>query len=97
MIRYRVIRAPETEVKAMLMRKISAESRQMLEQMPYDTVALVQTDIPSIYYFADLAAKASSVYTTELMGSCPQHISALAVFGGASAVEEAVQAILHEE
>ena len=77
----------------MLERRMPADVRGRLQERPFDAVGLVQASVPDLYYFADLAQKAASVFTVELFGSCPQHITTLAVFGETSAVRVAMQAI----
>ena len=92
----RIINAPRPEVLRMLERRLPADARGRLQEQAFDAVGLVQTSLPDLYYFADLAQKAASVFTAELFGSCPQHITTLAVFGETSAVRVAMQAIRNQ-
>ncbi|PWC32867.1 BMC domain-containing protein [Azospirillum sp. TSO35-2] len=89
----RIINAPRPEVLQMLERRMTPDLRARLREQRIDAVGLVQTSIPDIFFLADLAGKASGVFTVELHGSCPQHISTLAVFGETAAVQAAMQAI----
>lgn len=89
----RVINAPRPEVVRMLERRMPAEARTRLGERPVEAVGLVQTSVVDLFFYADLAQKASNVFATELSGSCPQHITTLAVFGETSAVQAAMQAI----
>jgi hypothetical protein len=89
----RIINAPRPEVLHMLERRMPQDARGRLREQLFNAVGLVQTSLPDLYYFADLAAKAANVFTVELFGSCPQHITTLALFGETSAVHTAVQAI----
>lgn len=93
MLNARIIRAPHPDVIAMLKRRLTPDCRAQLTDLSFSAVGLVQTSIPNLYFFADVAQKASGVYTAELLGSCPQHITTLAFFGETSAVETAMQAI----
>ena len=43
--------------------------------------------------YADVASKSANVVVSEVFGSCPQHITTLAIFGEISAVNVAMQAI----
>jgi hypothetical protein len=92
----RIINAPRPEVVHMLERRMPPEVRVRLREQPFDAVGLVQTSVPDVYYYADLAQKASNVFAVELFGSCPQHITTLAFFGETSAVRTAMQAIENE-
>lgn len=89
----RIINAPRPEVLQMLERRMTSELRSRLREQAFDAVGLVQTSVPDIFFLADVAGKAAGVFTVELHGSCPQHISTLAVFGETSAVHAAMQAI----
>ena len=90
---YRIINAPLPEVLHMLERRMPPDMRSRIRDRSFDAIAHIQTSVPDLFFYADLAQKASSVFTVELFGSCPQHISTLAVFGGTSAVTAGVQAI----
>lgn len=92
----RIINAPRPEVVNMLERRMPPNVRTRLQEQPFNAVGLVQTCVPDVYYYADLAQKASNVFTVELFGSCPQHITTLAFFGETSAVRTAMQTIENE-
>ncbi|MBP0575058.1 BMC domain-containing protein [Mycobacterium tuberculosis] len=49
-----------------------------------------------LFYFADLAEKAASVVAVEVFGTCPQHITTLALCGETSAVRAAASAIQND-
>lgn len=93
MMHARIINAPRPEVVQMLARRLPPDLRALIKDQRFDAVGLVQTSLPDIYFYADLAGKASDVLTVELFGSCPQHISVLAFFGETAAVRTAMQAI----
>ncbi|MDR3438607.1 BMC domain-containing protein [Telmatospirillum sp.] len=92
----RIINAPRPEVMHMLERRMTPDARTQLRERSFDAVGLVQTSVPDVYFYADLAQKASNVFAVELFGSCPQHITTLAFFGETSAVRTAMQAIQNE-
>jgi len=70
--------------------RLNSKSRELLAQRAWDTVALVEASVADLFYFADEAAKKSSVLALELHGNCPQHIGLLAIFGERAAVESAL-------
>jgi len=92
----RIINAPRPEVLHMLERRMPPDARARLQEQAFNAVGLVQTSLPDLYYFADLAQKAANVFTVELFGSCPQHITTLALFGETSSVRAAMQAIRND-
>ncbi len=89
----RIINAPTPEVMAMLGNRLRSDAREQVDRYNYRAVGLVQTNVADLFYFADVAGKASSVFTAELTGNCPQQLTTLAVFGEISAVRVAMQAI----
>ncbi len=93
MVRTRFIRAPRPGTLAMLYRRIPREMRQEVEGKTFAAVGLVQADLPSLFYWADVGQKAADVIAVELLGSCPQHISTIAFFGSTSAVTAALAAV----
>ena len=93
MFNFRIINAPGQEIMAMLSRRMNVELRKELDNKRFDCVAFIQADLPSLFYFADIAQKAGSVLVFELNGSCPQHISTLALLGDIGSVNAAVNAI----
>jgi hypothetical protein len=89
----RIINAPRRDVVRMLERRMPKEAREELQKRSFTAVGLVQTSIPNLYYYADIAQKASNVFVTELTGNCPQNITSLALFGETSAVKAALSAV----
>ena len=77
----------------MLKRRVSSEFRQRLGLIRIDAIGLIMLPIPDLYYCADLASKCADVAVTEITGTCPQHVTALAIFGEVSAVNEAMRTI----
>lgn len=89
----RIINAPSREVLDMIKRKMPSDSRARLQNRTVDAIGLIMVSIPDLYFYADLANKSSNVVISEVFGSCPQHVTTLAVFGETSAVQLAIQAI----
>ncbi|NYY80347.1 hypothetical protein DMH27_07865 [Raoultella planticola] len=69
-----------------------AESRNRLESIRIDAIGLIMLPIPDLYFYADLAVKAHML-RYRIFGSCPQHITTLALFGEIAAVNEAMRII----
>jgi hypothetical protein len=93
----RIINAPRPDVLRMLERHLSANGRERLKEAAQGAVALLQTNVADLFYFADLAEKASNVVAVEVFGTCPQHITTLALCGETSAVRAAVNAIENDD
>lgn len=96
MMEQRIIYNPGKACLEMFYRKMSKTTREELESTYFNAIGLVQTSVAGVLYFADLAAKSSKVFPVEIAGSCPQHITTLALFGDTSAVETAMRAISNE-
>ena len=95
-MKIRIINAPTPEVMAMLAYRMRPQARESLQSLNFRAVGLVQANVADLFYFADVAGKASFVVTTELSGNCPQQLTTLAVFGEISAVRVAMQAIVSD-
>ncbi|PRY20057.1 BMC domain-containing protein [Aliiruegeria haliotis] len=89
----RIINSPQNGVMDMLQRRVSPQVRKWVEAHPVSAMGLVQTSVPDLFYFADVAEKAADVFTVELNGTCPQTTTTLAVLGETSAVRAAMEAI----
>lgn len=89
----RIINAPTPETLAMLKRRMPSESRNRLDRVRIDAVGLIMLSIPDLYFYADRASKSAHVAVSEIFGSCPQHITTLAIFGEVAAVNEAMRTI----
>jgi len=89
----RIINAPTPDTLTMLKRRMPGEFRSRLDQIRIDAIGLVMLPVPDLYFFADMASKSAHVVVSEIHGSCPQHITTLAIFGEVSAVNEAMRII----
>ena len=77
----------------MLKRRMPSEARNRLDMVRIDAVGLIMLPVPDLYFYADLAGKSAHVAVSEIFGSCPQHITTLAIFGEVAAVNEAMRTI----
>lgn len=93
MMNIRIINAPHQEVLQMLQRRMPPHGRAHLRDNTIGAVGLIQSNITDLFFFSDVAMKAADVFTVEIYGTCPQHITSLAVLGELSAVRTAMDAI----
>jgi len=89
----RIISAPRPETMALLLRRMVQEARKQVEDNHFDAIGLIQTDIPSLFYYTDIGQKAGNIIAVEIPGNCPQHVSTMAFFGSNEAVNAAIAAI----
>lgn len=89
----RIIYNPGKACLEMFYRKMTKTTKDELANHPFNAIGLVQTTVAGVLFYADLASKSSKVFPVEIAGSCPQHITTLALFGDTSAVEMAMRAI----
>lgn len=89
----RIINAPHPDVLLMLQRRMPPHGRAWVQSNPVGAVGLIQVPVTDLFYFSDLALKAAGVFTVELYGTCPQHVTSLAVMGETSSVRMAMDAI----
>lgn len=97
MIITRIIRAPRPDTLKLLMRRMAPEARKQLEGLQFDAVGLVQTDLPSLFFYADTGQKAGNVIAVEILGNCPQHISTIGFLGSNEAVNASIAAVTAAE
>lgn len=93
MLTTRVIRAPRAATVALMLRRTTQESRKQVENQHFDAVGLIQTDLPSLFYYMDIGQKAGNVIPVEILGNCPQHVNTIAFFGSNEAVNACIAAI----
>ena len=88
-----IINGPDPMVVEMITRKLPSDVRKQIAGLRFNSIGLVNAPVPYVFYFADVAVKAGDVLVSEINGSCPQHITTLAVFGDIAAVKAAMDAI----
>ena len=93
MILTRIISAPRPNTFALLLRRMVPEARKQVESIHFDAIGLIQTDLPSLFYYTDIAQKAGDVTAVEIIGNCPQHLNTIALLGSNEAVNAAITAI----
>lgn len=78
----------------MLKRKVfHTDLFEQLQNKPIEAIGICQGTVLEVMVAGDIAEKAADVYACELNGSCPQHITCLAVVGDISAVDAAISSI----
>lgn len=94
MLTIQVIRSPSKGTIRILSRKIHDEQiKAMLQENRADAVGLIQGPLADMIVAGNIAEKAANVEIAELMGTCPQHITVIGIFGETSAVLEAAKAV----
>jgi len=88
-----IIHAPRPSTVALLLRRTTSEGRKPIEDTSFTAIGLLQTDLPSLFYYADIGQKAGNVIATEIIGNCPQHVNTMAFFGSNEAVNATMSAI----
>ena len=96
MMEQRIIYNPGKACLEMFYRKMTKATKEELSSHSFNAIGLIQTSVAGVLYYADLAAKSSKVFPVEIAGSCPQHITTLALFGDTSAVETAMRAVAND-
>ncbi len=93
----RIISAPRPDTIALLLRRMVPEVRKQVECRHFDTIGLIQMDLPSLFYYTDIAQKSGDVTAVEIIGNCPQHLNTVALLGSNEAVNAAITAIIVAE
>lgn len=94
MMKYAVIQRPSQSVVEILRRKMTdSEIKKTLEAGRVESVGICQGAVLEILVACDIAEKTAGVVVGEVNGSCPQHITCLAMLGDTGAVKAAMDAI----
>lgn len=96
MMEQRIIYNPGRACLEMFYRKMTKATKDELSNHNFNAIGLIQTTVAGVLYYADVASKSSKVFPVEIAGSCPQHITTLALFGDTSAVEMAMRAVAND-
>ncbi len=89
-----MIQRPARATLSIFQRKISDhELRAALQTQTVESLGICQGSVLEILVASDVAEKAANVTAAELAGSCPQHITCLALWGDTGAVQAAMNAI----
>ena len=94
MLSCEIINNPSKGTIDILRRKVPDQGlKENLACRSIEAVALIQGPIAQIIAAADTAEKSADVMAVEIRGTCPQHITVVALFGTISAVSIAVKEI----
>jgi hypothetical protein len=89
-----IINSPSPGTVSILKRKVlDKEVRTLLDANRVEAVGLIQGQLAQIIVASDIAAKGADILVSEISGSCPQHITMIALFGATSAVRTAVNTV----
>jgi ethanolamine utilization microcompartment shell protein EutL len=89
-----IINSPSRGTVAILKRKaLDKAIRSLPDAARVEAVGLIQGQLAQIVVASDIASKAADVLVSEISGSCPQHITMIALFGSVSAVKVAINAV----
>lgn len=93
-MKFATIHRPSAATIAMVKRKIyDLEFRDAFEKMPVESIGICQGTVLEIIVASDIAEKTADVTAFEINGSCPQHMTCLAIIGKTSAVMAAVETV----
>ncbi len=97
MINCEIINNPTKGTLKILARRIAdREIREKLNTESIESIALIQGRVSKIIAIADDAEKTADVTAVEVTGSCPQHLTIIALIGSLSAVHTVVERIERE-
>ena len=85
------IKSPSPATMAILARR--STNREISGARQPGSVGLVQGSLAEMISAADVAEKAATVQVEEIMGTCPQHMAMIAIYGDIAAVECSLKAI----
>lgn len=93
-MKYAIVKRPSQAMLQILLRRVSDPcAREQLKNETVEAVGLCQGSVLEVLVASDVGEKAAGVLAVDLNGSCPQHMTCLAVCGETEAVKEAVEAI----
>lgn len=94
-IKIRVMKTVSEGTREIILNRVRrAELKETFDRN--SALALVHGDVCDMIYASDLAQKAADVEVFEIGGTCPQHMTCLAILGDASAVDAAVKRVKDE-
>lgn len=94
-MKIRTIKTISDGTKEILLRRAKKPDLEELFKS-HSSLALIHGDVCDMIYASDLAQKAASVEVFEVSGTCPQHMTCLAILGDTSAVDAAVRKVKEE-
>ena len=91
--RIQFITSPTENTLKLLTRRMHPDARERILSKKWGAVGLVQDQLPNLFAMADIADKQAEVIVEEIMGTCPQHLTMIAIFGDTASVRTALDAI----
>ncbi|WP_054198903.1 BMC domain-containing protein [Clostridium baratii] len=88
---FRLIKSPTEGTKRALIKRMGAEGKEIIKNI--DAIGLVQGKLIEMIYAIDIAEKSAGVIVEDIKGTCPQHMTLIAILGDTSAVESAIEEI----
>lgn len=88
---FRLIKSPTEGTKRALIKRMGAEGKEIIKNV--DAIGLVQGKLIEMIYAIDIAEKAAGVIVEDIKGTCPKHMTLIAILGDTSAVESAIEEI----
>lgn len=88
---FRLIKSPTEGTKRALIKRMGAEGKEIIKNV--DAIGLVQGKLIEMIYAIDIAEKSAGVIVEDIKGTCPQHMTLIAILGDTSAVESAIEEI----
>jgi len=70
-----------------------SDARERILGKKWGAVGLVQDQLPNLFAMADIADKQTDVIVEEIMGTCPQHLTMIAIFGDTASVRTALDSL----
>lgn len=93
-MKFALIQRPSTSTLRILERKITdPELKERVTTTRVEALGICQGSVLEALVASDVAHKAANVGVGEINGSCPQHITCIAVVGDTGAVQAAMRAV----
>lgn len=96
MLKYRFISSPDEETIDLLRNRVRAPGKKKIEKKGFGALCLLQTNVASLFFYADIAVKAADVMVLDVIGNCPQSFTTIALLGTMESVKSALKAIIEE-
>ena len=93
-MKYSIIDRPSAGAQNIIKRKCFDKRLQdLIDSTKVESMCICQGSVLEIVVASDIAEKRGDVFAGELNGTCPNHITCLAVLGTTAAVKAAMKAI----
>ncbi|WP_194189469.1 BMC domain-containing protein [Clostridium chrysemydis] len=88
---FKLIKSPTEGTKRALIKRMGIEGKEAIENV--DAIGLMQGKLIEMIYAIDVAEKAAGVIVEDIKGTCPQHMTSIAILGDTASVESAIEEI----